>query len=340
MACNGYTAHPLRLGDETSDSDTATAMEPDTAVPMDTESSSESESSAPDTAPDDVDDTLADTTPEPLPRIVAVANLHGDLNAARRALTTAQVLDENDQWIGDDTIVVQLGDILDYGTEELALIDFMLSVRQAAQAAGGDVVLLWGNHEFMAVQGNFRYLTEANCAAYRDYPLLDTDQAPLAELSDPDCRMRGAALLPGGPVARLLATFPAALVLGDLVFVHGGILSAHLEQPLSAHNAEIAAWARGELAAPHAAVHDMLWDRTYSDNKVAALSDEVCDELQAVLDSIGARTMVVAHSRFEHINAACHGAVWRIDTGLAAYFSGHMEVLEIDNGTFSVLYAP
>ena len=52
-------------------------------------------------------------------RIVAIGDLHGDLAATRRALRVAGAIDEQDQWTGEDLVIVQTGDILDRGGDEL-----------------------------------------------------------------------------------------------------------------------------------------------------------------------------------------------------------------------------
>lgn len=49
------------------------------------------------------------TTWLPAPeRLIAIGDLHGDLSKTRAALGVAQVIDENDHWIGGKTVVVQV----------------------------------------------------------------------------------------------------------------------------------------------------------------------------------------------------------------------------------------
>lgn len=63
-----------------------------------------------------------DGTALPQPeRLVAVGDIHGDLQALKVALRTAGVLHATrDTWIGGRTVVVQVGDQLDRGDDELA----------------------------------------------------------------------------------------------------------------------------------------------------------------------------------------------------------------------------
>ncbi len=52
-----------------------------------------------------------------------VGDLHGDLDKAVEALKIGRVISVSDEgevaWVGDDTVVVQLGDVLDRGDVEI-----------------------------------------------------------------------------------------------------------------------------------------------------------------------------------------------------------------------------
>jgi len=80
-------------------------------------------------------------------RIVAVGDLHGDLNHAVRVLRMAGLVDLRDQWIGGPTVLVQTGDIVDRGKDTILLYKWMDALRTQAQLSGGAVVSLLGNHE-------------------------------------------------------------------------------------------------------------------------------------------------------------------------------------------------
>lgn len=41
-------------------------------------------------------------------RLIAVGDIHGDIAKARAALRIANVIDENDEWVGGETVVVQV----------------------------------------------------------------------------------------------------------------------------------------------------------------------------------------------------------------------------------------
>jgi hypothetical protein len=198
------------------------------------------------------------TTWLPAPeRLIAIGDLHGDLSKTRAALGVAQVIDENDHWIGGKTVVVQVGDLLDRGGEELKVIYLLEKLRLEAQRSGGNVYIMNGNHEIMNMEGDFRYVTLAGMHEFRTWAhwfnlgnLLkdrcgDLGKQPNLFHSIPasypeGLRARMAALRPGGPISsRFLASHPTVLVVGSSVFVHGGLLPAHVDHGLDRINLEV-----------------------------------------------------------------------------------------------------
>ena len=277
----------------------------------------------------DVVDTAIDvgTDADPaLPvRIIALGDLHGDLQAVRAAFRVGGVIDDEDHWIGGGDIVVQTGDVLDRWFLEREAMDWMEARRIEAQAAGGDVIMLAGNHEEMNLEEYYADVDIGSCAAYADLP---DDTSNVAPGVSAECRKRAAALLPGGTYARVIATKRVAAIVGDSVFVHGGLLPQYVTSPASIDdmNARWGAFARGEAGDDvDEDIYECMWDRSYSDDDV----EPDCDSLRAVLKSLGVNRMVVGHSIWPHINAACNGKVWRIDTAMSEYYGGDIEVLEI-----------
>ncbi len=262
-------------------------------------------------------------------RVVAIGDLHGDLAAAEQALALAGVVDDSGNWIGGTTTVVQLGDVLDRGDEERAIIDWLLALETQAQAAGGKLTVLNGNHEIITVGGYYEYATLGACEAFADLSTLNTEQPQLAELS-PECRKRGAALLPGGPYAKVLASWPVSVIIDDSVFVHAGLFPTHVDYGLDRINDEVRDWMNGTREQPPGPVNNttnsMVWTRTFGESEVPATA---CELLSQVLDSLGLNRMVVAHTVQSGVNQACDGAVWRVDTGMADFYGGNIEVLEI-----------
>lgn len=62
-------------------------------------------------------------------------------------------------WVGGDTTVVQMGDVLDRGDVEIGIIQLLRELDRLARPEGGAVFMLNGNHESLNVAGDFRYVT-------------------------------------------------------------------------------------------------------------------------------------------------------------------------------------
>jgi hypothetical protein len=270
-------------------------------------------------------------------RIVAIGDLHGDLQATRRALRLAGAIDTRDRWIGQRLVVVQTGDQLDRGDDEPDILALLDRLRQEARTHGGDVVALNGNHELMNVAGDFRYVTPDGFADYpkteraswldacgeRETPAQTGPQAGRAE-----------AYAPGGSVARALAGRPIVAIAGDSLFVHGGVLPDHVSYGLERINREASDWMLGKrstLPGVLAPADDApVWSRLYS---AGTPTEQVCARLGDVLERTGTRRMIVGHTvQPSGISSACGERVWRIDVGLARAYGGPTEVLQIDPG--------
>ncbi len=115
-------------------------------------------------------------------RLVCVGDVHGDYQALVDFLMLAGVLefdlnknsvnghegcyqDEYSAlstitmpiWTGRNTILVQCGDVLDKGSEELACYQLLAQLSHQAESQGGRVVCLYGNHEILNAVGHFTY---------------------------------------------------------------------------------------------------------------------------------------------------------------------------------------
>ena len=88
-------------------------------------------------------------------RVVAVADLHGDYRSFIYILAHPKIalIDQDFHWAGGKTHLVQLGDILDRGPDARKIFDLLMRLEKEAEAAGGMVHTLLGNHEEMNITG-------------------------------------------------------------------------------------------------------------------------------------------------------------------------------------------
>ena len=323
--------------------DAATAAKPDSQIvvpdaPDPAADTGFAETNAPDVPPKDPN--VPDAGPIPVGprqvppptysqsngRVVAIGDVHGDINALRQALGLAGLIDNAGDWVGGNTVLVQVGDQLDRGDNEREILDWLEGLAEQAHQAGGVIHILLGNHETMNVEEDFRYVTDGGWADFADVP--HDSNAPALAGYAANQRGRVAAFLPGGPYAELLAGHNITTVVDDTIFVHGGILPDHVGYGLERLNADVSAWMRGDAARPNVLSGDgsPVWSRHYSQD----VDPADCSLLREALDAVPAARMVVAHTvQSVGINSECGGLVWRVDVGLASYYGGPSQALQI-----------
>lgn len=254
--------------------------------------------------------------------------------------------------------MVQVGDVLDRGGDELKILYFLEKLKREAARSGGRIITMNGNHEIMNVEGDFRFVTETAVEEFRVWAEwfttgnkmkslchgLETPKDPFEgvptrfrgvkkELFD-GFRARVAALRPNGPISRrFLAQNVTVLVVGDSIFVHGGLLPQHVDYGLERINEEVRDWingSTGRFSPAYCRGRDaVVWLRKFSD-EVAKNCD--CSTLEHVLATIpGVKRMVMGHTIQEAgINGACENRAIRIDVGMSKGCGGGLpEVLEI-----------
>jgi hypothetical protein len=212
---------------------------------------------------------------EPGQRLIALGDVHGDFEHLLEALKLAQVVveeydDEDDeegagggrsfQWVGGNTIVTQIGDVLDRGPHELQCWQLLADLSRQAHVVGGRVIFLYGNHELWTSIGFYqldhdRYMQnidyddgidddfEIAFGAHLDETLQETDEdwrnarvlhekiTQGTELHPYKVAARWAAMEPGGLLAQhFLVHFKMAIQVGHTLLVHAGMVPEHLER--------------------------------------------------------------------------------------------------------------
>ncbi|CAH0370290.1 unnamed protein product [Pelagomonas calceolata] len=295
-------------------------------------------------------------------RVVAIGDVHGDLDALRTCLRVAGVVDTSDAWIGaPGTTLVSTGDVLDRGDEDWECLAYLHTLQAAARRKRGDVCLVLGNHEVLNVLGEMRFASTKSWHAAAE--ACEPPRRNVERDDDWARRARIRAFAPGGAGAAYLADLcgdaPVGRVCGDTLYCHGGLhvvaltvgaaarrkrlakqnkrapaADAPARELLAALNADAAAWLRGAgplPAALGASESSPVWSRAYSHPAGAEPAQSRCGEAAKALDALGLRRMVVGHTPqiTAGINACCGGRVYRIDTGLSSFYGGMKQCLEV-----------
>jgi hypothetical protein len=174
-------------------------------------------------------------------RVVAIADVHGDLDMFVAILQRAGLIDGTMKWSGGAATLVQLGDMIDRGPKSRGVLDFVMALQKDARRTNGRVVVLLGNHEVMNLYGDLRYLTSADYASYADadsprrrealyqeYVRLSGDKAAQTKGEWMDDHPLGyveqrEAFAPSGKYGKWLRSLPAVAKIDDSLFLHGGV---------------------------------------------------------------------------------------------------------------------
>lgn len=285
-------------------------------------------------------------------RIVAIGDIHGDFNALLVALFKADVIDLKGYWIGGETIVVQVGDVLDKGgrgepegeftdckdDSEWRILLFMEYLHTKAVESGGGVFLLLGNHEIMNFSGDTRYTTAATLAYFGGV------------------EGRREAFKRGGIIATKIACMTNTVMrIGNWVFAHAGITPEIMKHysAIEDINSDVRSYILGNIEMDATASRDsrsyrvykligdkdgVLWTRAYGRD----VGDDTCKQVNDTITVITGNDnggMVVGHTVQDgRIGEKCSGRLFQIDRGMSEGFAPRdtadqrVDILEIVDG--------
>ncbi|GET90941.1 serine/threonine phosphatase, putative [Leishmania tarentolae] len=269
-------------------------------------------------------------------RLVAVGDLHGDYEQSVAVLRLAGLIDNSNHWIGEDALLVQLGDILDVGPDDIVIIRLLMRLQQEAQSKGGDVIELLGNHELRNFRGDYKAV----------------DKASLADSGGQNGR--DVLLSNATDLGRYLRTRKAIFHYGPFLFMHGGFSTATADMITSLSKVEqfnteltkallngtISPLARNGLDLTEDDVDDVA-----NPILVRSILNVKCGALRKVLDKKfpGIQSVVVGHVPHNPRDfddwRLCGGRLIDIDFGMSRWKKGdpgHVAALEIDDTTWHV----
>jgi hypothetical protein len=305
-------------------------------------------------------------------RIVAVGDIHGAFDNFIAILRAAQVIDNRNRWSGKRTVLVQTGDILDRGPDSRKAIDLLRRLERDAQRDGGRVVSLLGNHEFMRLVSDWRYVSAGEIDAFKtgdSSPYRDQVLAVLSQQAEQRAKTEGRefdaaayreqfmkevplgmielrqAFGPQGEYGKWLRERPIVARINGVLFLHGGIspeiAPLGCEGINSAVAKELASLPPPEQAASLMAASETgpLWYRGLALQK----EEELTPVLPTTLEQMKARAIVIGHSTVlpGRIVSRLGGRVILIDTGMVDgefYPGGVSSALEWHGSTVTAIY--
>ena len=305
-------------------------------------------------------------------RVVAIGDVHGAYDRFVNMLRATGLI-KGERWAGGRARLVQTGDVLDRGADSRKVIDLLIKLEREAAAAGGRVHALVGNHEFMRLVGDWRYVSAGEFKAFQT-----ADSADLRERVHAANAKRAAeraraesrtfnereyreqffkdfplgyfemqlAFGRNGDYGKWVRNRVAAVKINGVLYIHGGVSDKVANLGCQGLNEEVQ---RDLAAAPvpaekitsllSATEDGPLWYRGMASEPEAAFEPM----LDSILKRLGARAVVIGHTPLPsgQITTRFGGRVVLIDTGMLGgefFKTGAASALETRDGALAAIY--
>jgi len=307
-------------------------------------------------------------------RVVAIGDVHGAYDRFVGMLRAAGLINDRQRWVGGRARLVQTGDVLDRGADSKKVVDLLIRLEREAAAAGGRVHALVGNHEFMRLVGDWRYVSAGEFKAFQNpdsAALRDRVHARNAELAAERARAEKSrfnereyreqffkdfplgyfemqlAFGKDGEYGKWVRSRVAAVKINGVLYIHGGVSDKVANLGCQGLNAEV----QRDLAAAPVPVDKItsllsatedgpLWYRGMASEPEAAFEPM----LASILKRLDARAVVIGHTPIPNgqITTRFGGRVVMIDTGMLGgdfFKTGAASALETRDGALAAIYA-
>ena len=257
----------------------------------------------------------------PVDSLFVVGDVHGEFDTLTAVLENAGLIDSDARWSGGRNHLVFLGDLFDRGSDVTRTLWFLYGLERQAEAAGGRVHVVLGNHEIMVLTADLRYVSE------KERLIAELHEMPYARLFD----IRRSVL------GTWLATKPGLIRIGEVLLAHGGVGRDFAVYSLQAFDDTLAAFMSEEVfyrwSLPADTVlprivmdstalerrldfffgeNSVFWHRSY------VQADTLHEELRRVLDRFESELHVVAHTPAHDIARRYEGKLLAVDLNAPA----------------------
>jgi len=257
----------------------------------------------------------------PVDSLFVLGDVHGEFDTLTAVLKNAGLIDSDARWSGGRSHLVFLGDLFDRGSDVTRTLWLIYGLERQAEAAGGRVHVVLGNHEIMVLTNDLRYVSE------KEQLIARLHGTPYARLFDVRRSVLG----------KWLATKPGLIRIGDVLLAHGGVSRDFAAYSLQAFDDTLAAFMSEELfyrwslppdtVLPRIVVdstalerrldfffgeNSVFWHRSY------VQADTLQEELRRVLDRFESELHVVAHTPADEIARRYEGALLAVDLNAPA----------------------
>ncbi len=254
-------------------------------------------------------------------KIAAFSDLHGQYDLGVELLKNNNIIDENGNWGFGKGHLVIVGDVFDRGPKVNEILWLIFKLEQQAKSNGGRVHFLLGNHEYMVLHGDLRYIHE-------DYVL----SSKLLEKEYDELYDNNTVL------GRWLRSKNTIVQINENVFVHGGVSKKFiakndftLEKINGIMRSSIDRTKEEMKVTDFYKIYygkkSLIWYRGYFNDN---LKEEEIDE---ILDLMDIEHVVVGHCSNKKVVQLYHQKIFGVDSSIKKGKYG--EILWIKNDHYS-----
>lgn len=254
-------------------------------------------------------------------KIAALSDIHGQYDLAIEILINNNIIDKSLNWSFGNGHFVIVGDVFDRGDEVLEMLWLIFNLEKQAEKVGGKVHYLLGNHEYMVLHKDLRYLHEKYKQTSKilniDYDKLFGNDTVLG---------------------RWLRSKSTIVKLNDQIFVHGGVSKAFLKdqdfelEKINSIMRNSIDKSKEEMNSTdfyekYYGLNSLIWYRGYFQD------DLPNTEIVELLDMMNSKQIVVGHCSNDTVVSLCNNKIFGVDSSIKKGRYG--EILFIEGDTFS-----
>lgn len=257
-------------------------------------------------------------------KFLAVSDIEGNLEAFVMVLQDAGVIDNNYNWIFDDGHLVFVGDMFDRGNNVTECLWLLYRLESQAEAQGGKIHMVMGNHDIMNLIYDFRYVAQK----YINNVQLMGETLQSIYATDTE-------------LGRWLRTKNIIEKVEPFIFLHGGI--SPTVDALGLTYDEINYWGRFRMDSTcitsecsiinGGSAVGIYWYRGMAEE------DLTQQQVDSIVSHFGGDMVVIGHTVFDNITLLYNDKVICIDLDHEYnYTNGFMRALFYENGNIYNFY--
>ena len=254
-------------------------------------------------------------------KIAAFSDLHGQYDLTVDLLKNNNIIDEQLNWSFGKGHLVIVGDVFDRGAKVNEILWLIFKLEQQAKSNGGRVHFLLGNHEYMVLHGDNRYIHEK-------YELtsivLEKEYQEFYGLNT--------------VLGRWLRSKNTIVKINENIFVHGGVskkfitkndyslkkINAIMRSSLDRSKEEMKTT---DFYKTYYGKKSLIWYRGYFNDDLKE------EEISNILDLLDTEHIVVGHCSNKKVVQLYHQKIFGVDSSIKKGKYG--EILWIKNNHYS-----